>query len=657
MICKRIPFRFIALVFATLAFARMSHAQDGPGDSTAQHAYHPYWYEATVKLDRAHDSLSGVITMHAYVLAPASQIIQHAKYLSIDSVFVNGKPATVVWQDTTSGAYIVKPASVIPSPSWFDVQTYYHGPGKPEQYGTMAWGGVTDKDSMMFAMGVGFSAPYTGCTRHWLPCYDLPDDKPDSVDITFLCRDGDVTASNGLLVSNTVSNGWRTMHWHESHPIATYLLTFATGPFTEQTITNSLSIPFEVFALKRDSIEAGIQMNVRVRQILAFYDSLFSPYPFQKVGYVVTPIGSMESQTMINLDKGVLVGDSASMVKDVSSTGTVAVHELSHMWWGDRVTCKTFDDAWLNEGFATFCESLVLEHLFDRSKYLARQHTNIAGAKTSTLPLFGAATADKHTNNYPYSTIYQKGASVLGMLRQYLGDSLFFAAVRDYGNAHAYSTATSNDLRQSFEMTSGQDLGWFFKPWVFGTGYPKDTIVWSRRSDGANITFKQAVNNVATPYFRMPIPVRGSTTGGLSKTVTVWMDSTNLTTAVADFGFAPDTVIFDPDGLLIMKIVRSTMSVIAPLAFEKQHGMFTVFPNPNHQRPLEFETELPANAVRAEVIVYDVQGRIVRHLSYDTLGTLLRGTIGMDGLPSGTYRISVSCEGGFHLTYPFTLEP
>ncbi len=612
-------------------------------------------YTATVRLDRMQDSLFGEVTMIGRADTALSGILQHVKYILVDSVDVNSARASTQTTDTVSGAYLIAPPKGISPGEIFTVHTFFHGRGRPEQAGSMTWGGVTDQDTMMFAMGVGFQAPYVGCTRHWLPCYDLPDDKPDSVDLTFLCRDGEVTASNGLLVGNSLQDGWRKMHWHVGHPIATYLLTFATGPYTEQNITNSLGIPFEVYALKRDSALAGIHMNVRVRQVLAFYDSLFAPYPFEKVGYVVTPFGSMEHQTMISLDKRVLVGDSASMVADSGGSGTTAIHELAHMWWGDRVTCQTFDDAWLNEGFATFCESLVLEHLFHRSTYLTRQHGNIANAKTSTLPLFGASTVDKHTDNYPYTTIYQKGAAVLGMLRQYLGDSVFFECVRHFGNVHAYSTATSWDLERAFEDVSGQDLGWFFKPWVFGTGYPKDTIVWSRSATGAKITFHQATNSASTPHFRMCIPVRGTTNSGLSKTVNVWMDSTYLSSDFANFGFSPDTLVFDPDGLLVMKIAHATLSVASPDGGESAYP-FRVYPNPNRNRQLEFTAGLPSGSGRCELLIYDMQGRITRHISYDSVGRTLHGSVSMSGLSSGSYRLCLTSENGYFVNCPFTVE-
>jgi aminopeptidase N len=617
--------------------------------------YDVTYYNATIRLDRADDSLWGQVTMTARADSDISQVLQYVKYLVIDSLFVNNVRASVQFGDTTSGTYYVIPQSPITNGSQFQVLTYYHGHPLPEQYEPPAdgtgWGGVTDEDTMMFAMGVGFFAPYTGCTRHWLPCYDLPDDKADSVDLTFITTATDVTASNGTLVSNTLTpgippgGGERIMHWHESHPIATYLLTFVTGPFTLQEISDSIGLPFEVYALASDSVNAAKEMNERVVPILSFYNSLFAPYPFEKVGFAVTAFGSMEHQTMICLDPVAIAGNPLT---DTTDNSTTAIHELAHMWWGDRVTCKTFDDAWLNEGFAHFCESLDLEHLFGREKYISRQHENIAGAKGSNLPLFGAATVDHHNSNYPYSTIYQKGACVLGMLRQYLGDSMFFNAVRYYGNTHAYSTATSFDLWNDFDTISGRDLGWFFKPWVFGTGYPKDTIVWSKQPNGANISFRQLKNNDSTDYFRLYVPIKGSTKAGLVAYDTVMMDSTQTSTATATFGFQPDTVIFDPDGLLLWRIIRTTevAAGIAPTQNEPGGLTLTLFPNPDNKQMLEVELSGSQPMGKITLLICDESGKILKSENFSVNDTHVDHSTSLHGLADGNYLVIAKTQNG-----------
>jgi len=122
--------------------------------------YHAISYSAIVTLDRAHDSLSGVVTMNGFAASPITEVVQHAKFILIDSVFLNGKRATFLVADTGSGEYDVIPIDDPSFTSNFTVTTYYHGPGKQEQYPPpYKWGGVDDEDSMMFAMGVGLRAP------------------------------------------------------------------------------------------------------------------------------------------------------------------------------------------------------------------------------------------------------------------------------------------------------------------------------------------------------------------------------------------------------------------------------------------------------------------------------------------------------------------
>ena len=197
--------------------------------------YDVKYYNATIRLDRAADSIFGDVTMGAHADSAITSVLQFAKYLTIDSVYImGGVRSSISWIDTSTGQYVVAFPSAIAPGTAFSVRTFYHGKGTPEP-DSWSWGGVTDKDTMMFSMGVGFEVPYTSCTRYWLPCYDLPDDEADSVDLTFITPPGDITASNGILLSNNVTPGgpWgaeRIMHWHESHPIATYLLTFASGP-------------------------------------------------------------------------------------------------------------------------------------------------------------------------------------------------------------------------------------------------------------------------------------------------------------------------------------------------------------------------------------------------------------------------------------------
>lgn len=407
-------YRFLNCItlFLTLFVAGSTVAQDKGYDVKS--------YNLRLTIDKQKNYLEGNVAMHIVTTSEIDTVLQHLKALTIDSVFVNGVKASYQITDVTSGAYKVLGFAKLYSGIDATVKTYYHG-NPTNEGGANPWGGITNNGKMMFAMGVGFAAPYVSCTRHWMPCYDLPDDKADSITMTFITSDSDVVASNGIRTSDIVQAKIRTTTWKVIHPIASYLLTFAVGPFVEQSITTPSSILIGGFSYASDSVKLSKVLYRRIIQAVTFYDSLYGKYPFEKVGYVVAPIGSMEHQTMITL-----------IDQAIDTNSTTPEHELAHMWWGDWVTCKDFNDPWLNEGFATYSESLILERFTSKVAYWTKQKSNISGAinSGSKIPMYGSPYLTSPRNNYPYAVIYQKGAAVLGMLRYILGDSLFFYADR-----------------------------------------------------------------------------------------------------------------------------------------------------------------------------------------------------------------------------------
>jgi hypothetical protein len=211
--------------------------------------------------------------------------------------------------------------------------------------------------------------------------------------------------------------------------------------------------------------------------------------------------------------------------------------------------------------------------------------------------------------------------------------------VRYYGNTHAYSTVTSYGLWNDFDTVSGQDLAWFFKPWVFGIGYPKDTIVWSKQSAGAAIAFHQVKYNDTTNFFRLAIPVKGSTKSGLSKVDTIWMDSTQTSTATATFGFQPDTVIFDPDGLLLWRIVKSTevAAGVIPSTTSLDGLTLGIFPNPDNKQIIEIELNCSRPLGDVVLLICDESGKTLRTEDFSVNDTHVDRTTSLSGLTNGNY--------------------
>lgn len=610
--------------------------------------------DANVRLDKEANTIDGYVSMYGIAQPGLTKILQHAKGLTVDSVFVNNIKATVEWLDTSIGAYNVTGFGTVSDS--FAVKTYYHGIGTSEG-GASPWGGVQNDGKMMYAMGVGFHASYISCTRHWLPCYDLPDDKLDTVYLGIGYELPDNAVSNGIGIG-----GWEVSHsnrqgsiYKVSHPIATYLLTFAVGPFVYATSSDKKFPPREIACYPEDSAKAQLLLDTKITPALNYFESIFAPYPFEKVGYVVAPTGSMEHQTMITLIKQAL--DTAS---------TTAIHELAHMWWGDWVTCKDFNDPWLNEGFATFCESLFLERFKGRASYISKQKSNISGAMASgsSVPLYGTPMSTGTSSNYPYAVLYQKGAAVVGMLRYFLGDSLFFPALRYYGAQHAYDNASSFDLQKDFETSTGQDLGWFFKKWVFGKGFPTIKANWSRNGGSVTMYFEQTQNAQTIGYFRLPFVIEARTKTGDTARQVVWMDSTQFSQGYFTIPFTPDTVIIDPEGQVIKRItgqVQLGVDDATPTEWKYPTYELRMSPNPNGSNRINIEFYRPSfvhntrdhpsafdpyywiftpnHTKKIELLIYDAVGNQKEVITSVSSTNDSRVFSASHNLPSGSYTI------------------
>lgn len=391
----------------------------------------------------------------------------HLRDLSIDSVFYdNQRINSNVIGDKSSPTYhyeITPPYGKMGDT--VIVTIYYHGRMTTEPTSPY-WGGVGSRGTSLFAMGVGFYNNYVSATQHWMPCYDHPSDKATFRGRFEVKSDKTVASVGNLIGVVSSSDSTKIFEWKTEYPAATYLLTFAVDNYIHISIPGS-DTPVDIYTLKIDSVSSAANYRLVPRMIEAF-EQRFGKYPFEKAGYVNTPIGAMEHQTMISYPAG--------LIRTTDSINIVAAHELAHQWFGNLVTCRDFRDAWLNESFATYCESIWLEYLFGFDKYLENQkakadrYLKSISKQEGVFPLYDFP-RNPPSSNYP-ETIYQKGAVVIGMLRYELGDSLFFGALRYYLNKFAYSSASTEDLKNAIEEYTGKELDWFFNQWVYGKGWP-----------------------------------------------------------------------------------------------------------------------------------------------------------------------------------------
>lgn len=349
-----------------------------------------------------------------------------------------------------------------------EITVYYQGAPQGDPSG---WGGFYFNGNYAFNLGVGFDADPHVFGRVWFPCIDEFTDKA-TYDFFITTPFTYKAFCNGILQSETDNgNNTKTWHWKMSQPIPTYLACVAVAPFYTM-YRNYSGIPVEFGILAADSI-ATINTYANLDTCISAFINAWGSYPFDKIGYVMTPVtyGGMEHASSIHLSK--------VFVNGTKTYETLWAHELSHMWWGDKVTCDKQEEMWLNEGWATYNEHLFTEAVYGEDAYknsFRKDHREVLQFAHIEDGNYWAMNNIPHAYTYAGLSVYTKGALVAHTLRKYMGDEKFFEGCKNYMSSFAYGNANSGDLRDALSASSGIDMSDFFAGWVFTPGFPQFSI-------------------------------------------------------------------------------------------------------------------------------------------------------------------------------------
>lgn len=385
-------------------------------------------------------------------------------YLIVDSVTSNGSQLGFTYDDTTIR---VMPPAVMNANDSLVLQVYYHGdPATDADFGGFYFSGV-----YAFNIGVGFNSNPHTFGKAWFACVDEFTDR-STYEFHIKTRTTHKAFCNGVLDSSVVNpDGTITWNWTLNQTIPAYLAAIAVAPF--YTIHRTYQgIPVELAVMPGDSVNT---LNSFIHLDSAILNDIngWGPYPWDKVGYMMVPFnaGGMEHATSIHIGKNFINGT-------LGYEATIIAHELSHMWFGDLVTCRTEQDMWLNEGWANYNENYFREFIYGRQSYESNrllQHRQVlmyAGMRDGG---YFALNNVPHSATYGY-TVYEKGGNVVHSIRRFMGDSLFFPAVRSYLNNHAFSDVSSDDLRDELATSSGISMTNYFSTMVGMQGFPHVSI-------------------------------------------------------------------------------------------------------------------------------------------------------------------------------------
>ena len=473
------------------------------------------------------------------------------------------------------------------------------------------------------------SEPYGA--MEWWPCKQALNDKIDSVDIFITHPAAYRAASNGLLQSEKTANGWTTAHWKHRFPVAAYLVCMAVTNYTTFTIlapfgADTTKILNYVYPENLADAQTGI---IDHAEAMLLYDQLFGLYPFHAEKYGHAQFGwggGMEHQTM-------------SFVGGFSYD--LLVHELAHQWFGDKITCASWEDIWLNEGFATYLTGLCFNYL--RPQYWGIWKADRINKATSnpdgTVWVNDTTSVDRIFNSH---LSYAKGALLLHMLRWKCGDNAFYAGVRNYLNdpALAYGYARTGDLKAHLEAASGLDLDEFFADWFYGPGFPSYEVNWSKHpANGVKIMLKQSSSNPAVTFFEMPVPIK--LTDGTHDTTLVLNHTFSGQVFTATLDFVPTEAFFDPDMWLISRnnIVQEVAATGEPLPTLS----IDIVPNP---ALADFSVRLRAEEDdKARLTLWASDGKLVREQQgVEITSGLNTIPVNAGTLPAGRYLLRLETK-------------
>ncbi len=426
---------------------------------------------------------------------------------------------------------------------------------------------VIDYEARQPTQGIYFISPDKGYPRkpvqvwtqgqdqdahYWFPCIDYPNAKA-TTEIKATVPAKFFVLSNGVLVSTTHDRTakTKTYHWKMDTPHVTYLVSCVAGEFSEHTDMLG-KLPVAYYVVPGREADGERSFGKTPKMVKFFGDRIGVPYPYARYAQIAVTdfiFGGMENTSATTQTDTTLHDARAHL--DFSSDGLVA-HELAHQWFGDLLTCKDWSHAWLNEGFATYFEAmfrefdqgadefayyrfLLAQRYFDedRKEYRRPIVTNVY---TEPIDLF-----DRH--------LYEKGASVLHLIRRQLGDELWWKAIHHYVAEHQLQNVETIDFIRAIETVTGRNMLPFFDQWVFKPGHPNFRVLyrWDEKKKAAQVRVEQTQDTKdGTPVFTLPVTV--AFVNGRSEQRFVM----ELEQREQSFTFAlakrPEMFSFDPDG-------------------------------------------------------------------------------------------------------------
>lgn len=546
--------------------------------------------------------------------------------LIIDQLFINGMEYTSYFHD---GDNVLVPIPEIYEGSLISAQIYYHG--KPPSGGLFS--GVTNDSSSYWQKNVTWTLSEPFAAKCWFPVKQDLQDKADSAWIFLTTESTNMAGSEGLL-TNVVDlrNGKLRYEWKTNYPIDYYLLSFSVADYQDYSIYahpaemggDSLLIQNYIYD-SPGNLEDKIPQISKTVDIIELYSDLFTLYPFheEKYGHCQAQLGGgMEHQTMSTMG---------------NFSFHLIAHELGHMWFGDNVTCATWSDIWINEGFATYSDYLANEFIFGweaGKEFMIRTQNN-------AMSILNGSVYIPEDEIYPGNEwrifdgklSYDKGAAIIHMLRHEVqNDELFFNVLQAFQTNYSGGTATGEDFKETAENITGLDFSQFFEQWYYGQGFPQYNFkYWTDDQNTFYLSSAQTTSSMHTVLFNMLLDFRLHFNDG-TDTLVHFRQTDNLNVFSMGFDKKVINVEVDPEQWSLEQILNIS-SIEEEVLFPMY---FTVGPNPVKNKLNVYF--LDTDSISRSIVIYNLAGQQV--FNEHTSDTYLE--INTSDFRSGVYFLSVS---------------
>lgn len=545
----------------------------------------------TINPDTTTPFISGVVSTTFRALSNMTTVtFDMATALAVSSVTMNGTGLT--FTQSNYELNINLPTTLSTGTTATVIITYAGSPPQAEAAFTRNTHAGTP---VIYTLSEPFGA------RDWWPCKQDLNDKIDSFNIYITCPSAYIGVSNGLLQSSTTSGGNTTRHYRHNYPIPAYLISLNVTNYVTYNIQAGLgTVQNPFFPINNylypegntTTVQTAINQTVPVMNV---FEEKFGFYPYRNEQYGHVQFswgGGMEHTTMSSMG-----GWSRSLI----------AHELAHQWFGDKITCGTWRDIWLNEGFAEYLAGLVVESLDGPASFISWKTTKINNITTASNGALYLTEAEALNVSRIFSSriTYNKGSMVVHMLRWKMGDANFYQAVRNYLNDSnlAFGYAITADLKAHLEAVHGASLSEFFNDWVYMQGYPTYTITAQNWGAGqAKITVSQTQSDPSVTYFEMPLEIRLSGAGGATQDVIV-NHTANGQQFIVSVPFVVTGVTFDPNKHIISK---NNIVTLGTESFEWS-ATVSVYPNPTND---VLHVMMPSSLQLNKIEIYNTLGQL-----------------------------------------------